>query len=313
MACQVWYSCNSLTPYQAKKGVKSRIAGQAAAPQYHITVYQGFVEINSGSEDASGFACSKNASVNTFPKSRKRKASENDGTCHSSDSGHLHTPKRRTHNLPLPPRSTPPTTLLTNSEHTSEIKTHGLGCTAAQKYIKSYLQRHAKMETDSKFRLGSSGSLEDHICQYFRSAENEKDLYQSLLASNIIDWKSDGEVINRALNMDKVNIDALHGKTVAPQLPQLPADQEAWADSLMILDDDELQRMLHHLNRPDAMSRAERTRNRWATSVINRWLELLPLGSLNNQALQEHQFATMIVSVLVDFLLSTIGDMKLFR
>ncbi|KAL8877967.1 MAG: hypothetical protein Q9198_004127, partial [Flavoplaca austrocitrina] len=63
-------------------------------------------------------------------------------------------------------------------------------------------------------------------------------------------------------------------------LSPLPADQQAWADSLVTNDDDELQEKIYYLNRPDKMPDEERTRNRWASALISQWLELLKWGHL---------------------------------
>lgn len=180
--------------------------------------------------------------VNTVPTSPKRKAPECDGTSYSIDSDYLHTPppKRQTQYNLTPPLSTPPADPSINTECTPKIKIGNLDRTAAEKYMTAYFERHSNMKTDFKFRLGSYGYLEDRISQHFRSGETQDNLYESLYASNIIDWDYDSELLDRALKIGKVEFNTLRSQTKPLRLSPLPADQEAWADSLVSKDDKEL-------------------------------------------------------------------------
>lgn len=171
----------------------------------------------------------------------------------------------------------------------------------------------AEMNTDLKFQLASNGYLEDRIARYFRCAGNEDILYQRPLASNIVDWDFDGQWLRDVLQMDKVDFNALRNQVQPSPIPPLPADQEVWAESLMTHDDDELQRKVHYLNRPDAMTKEERLRNRWASNLINRWLSLCDSGHLKVKDYSEQHYATMIMGYLVDGLLDRVEDMDLRR
>lgn len=200
-----------------------------------------------------------NLLLNTVLTSPKRKAPESDGT--SPDQPHTPPPKRQTQYNPIPPLFTPPADASINTNCTLKTNIGNLDRIAVEQYMTAYFERHSNMKTDSKVRLGSCGYLEDRISQYLGSADM-RTLCESLLASDNIDWDYDGELLDRALKIDKVEVNRLRSQTKPSRLPPLPADQEAWVGSLMSNDDEELQRKICHLNRSDAMTKEERTRSR---------------------------------------------------
>ncbi|KAI4239800.1 MAG: hypothetical protein LQ349_000108 [Xanthoria aureola] len=236
------------------------------------------------------------------PASPKRKASESDGTSHSIDSDQPHTPppKRQMRGNPIPPVSTPPESCHINTKCTSTIEPRHLDRAAAQKFMDAYLERHASMKTDLKFRLESGAYLEDRIAQHFQSLEDRDKFNQPLLASNIIDWEFDGEWLERVLKNDEVDFNVLRSQTQPPQIPPLPEDQEAWVDRLMAENDDERQEIVYYFNRPGPMKKEERSRNRWAANLINRWMELKDTLYLQSKDHTEHQYSTMIITYLID-------------
>lgn len=211
---------------------------------------------------------------------------------------------------PIPPISTPPQSCHINTKCTSTIEPRDLDPTAAQEFMDAYLERHATMKTDLRFRLDSGTYLEDRIAQHFQSLEDRDELDQPLLASNIIGWQFDSEWLKRVLKSDMVDFNALYRQTQPPQRPPLPAHQEAWVKSLMAETDNERQKKAYYLNRPRHMTKEERSRNRWASNLINRWMELRDIPYLELADHTEYHSTTMIMGYLVDRLLDCLEDMN---
>lgn len=129
----------------------------------------------------------------------------------------------------------------------------------------------------------------------------------------ILSTDFDSGLIGRALNMEKIDIDAFRSQTQPFPLSPLPADQEAWADSPMTQSDHELKGKVYHLNRPDAMTKEERRRDRRPSNLIHRWLEIRGSGHLKITTYAEQHYATMIMMYLIDGLLDRVEDMDLLR